>query len=93
MVYDKDFLNEMKRAVRVKSDSADQEIVDLIDSCENELKISGVCIKDSLDPLSKQAIKLYCKAHYGYDENTERFRLAYASLRDAMALSGEYKEP
>lgn len=92
MVYDKDFLNEMKRAVRVKSDSADQEVADLIDSCENELKIAGVCIKDALDPLSKQAIKLYCKAHYGYDENTERFRLAYASLRDSMALSGEYKE-
>ena len=61
MVYDKDFLNEMKRAVRVKSDSADQEVADLIDSCENELKIAGVCIKDALDPLSKQAISYIVK--------------------------------
>ena len=85
-----EILNDVKAAIRVKADSANGEIEDLIDACKKELEISGVYIQDEKDGLAKQAIKLYCKAHYGYDEKSAQFQLAYESLRDAMALSGEY---
>ena len=45
-----------------------------------------------LDPLYMQAVVLYCKAHFGYDEGTDRFREAFESLRNSMALSGDYGE-
>ena len=45
---------------------------------------------DADDPLVRQAVKIYCRGNYGYDENTERFREAYVALKDAMALCGDY---
>ena len=42
------------------------------------------------DALYYQAMVLYCKANFGYDENTERFQTAFEKLRDSMALSGDY---
>lgn len=47
---------------------------------------------DETDPMYYQAIVLYCKAHYGYDEDSERFEKAYNSLRDSMYLSGNYEK-
>ena len=85
-----EILNDAKTAVRVKSDSSNDEIQDLIDACKRELELAGVYITDEKDPLEKQVIKFYCKGHYGYEENTEKFIIAYKSLRDAMALSGDY---
>lgn len=84
-------LNDVKAAIRVKSDSCNGEIEDLIAACIKEMEIEGgVYVTDETDPLAKQAIKLYCKGYYGYDENSEKFIEAYKSLRDSMALSGDY---
>ena len=87
-----EILSDVKLAIRVKSDSSDGDIDDMIEACKREMQLAGVYIKNETDALAKQAIKLYCKGHYGYDENTEKFIKAYESLRDSMALSGEYKK-
>lgn len=84
-----EFLEELKSIVRVKTHEADTEIKGLTEACMTELKIAGV-YGDEKEPLYRQAIRLYCKAHYGYDKDTERFREAFNSLRDSMALSGDY---
>lgn len=83
-------LEDIKAAIRVKADSANGEIEDLIAACKKELEMSGVYVTDESDGLAKQVIKLYCKAHYGYDDKALQFQAAYEALRDAMALSGEY---
>lgn len=85
-------VQDLKKAVRVKSDAADGEIRGLVEACVTELRIAGVYARDLEEPLCRQAVKLYCKAHYGYDDKTERFLEAYRSLRDSMALSGDYRE-
>lgn len=82
-------IEELKRIVRVRSVDAEFELEGLVASCEKEMEIVGI-YGDETDPLYRQAIRLYCKAHYGYDEDAERFREAFDSLRDAMALSGDY---
>lgn len=92
MAIDERLLKDLKRAVRVTSGSADGEIEELVEACKREMALSGVHVADESEPLCRQAIKLYCKAHYGYDENTGRYLGAYQSLRDSMALSGEYGE-
>lgn len=85
-------VEEIKKAVRVKSPDADSEIRALAKACFAEMRIAGVYITDWQEPLAKQAAILYCKGHYGYDDKPEGFLAAYRALRDAMALSGEYRE-
>lgn len=85
-----EWVEEIKGDLRAKSSGADEEIKGLIGACLKDLEIAGVYVTDAEDPLVKQAVKLYCKGNYGYDDDTERFREAYAALKDAMALCGDY---
>lgn len=79
----------LKDMLREKSSVADTEVRDLVESCVLELKIAGVQGKLT-DPLYRQAVKLYAKANFGYDSDSEKFFKAFQKLRDSMALSGEY---
>lgn len=83
-------IQELMRAVRVKSKVGADELKELSEACRADLEIAGVYVMDFDDPLPRQALKLYCKANYGYDKDSEKFRDAYAALKDSMALSGEY---
>lgn len=85
-----EIIEKLKKRIRAKA-APDEEIKDLVNTCKKELEIAGV-YGDENDPTYYQAIVLYCKANYGYDENTERFERAFSSLRDAMSLSGDYKK-
>lgn len=88
---EENLIEELKKKIRVKASEADAEISDLVLACKKELELAGV-YGDESDPLYRQAISLYCKANYGYDEGTERFQEAFESLKDTMALSGDYKK-
>lgn len=90
VIASEEFIDDMKRAVRVMNGDANEEIKDLIEAAVQDMSMAGVVSKGEKDPLSRQAIKLYCKAHYGYDKDTEKFLTAYQALVDSMALSGEY---
>lgn len=85
-------LDVMKLSLRIKSDAYDIEVQDLIDACLIDLNIAGVDEVDPEDALTMQAIKIYCKANFGYDEQADRFRDAYESLKKVMALAREYDE-
>ena len=82
-------IEELKRIVRVRSADAELELQRQVEACKKEMELAGI-YGDEADPLYRQAVRLYCKSHYGYDEDTERFQAAFGSLRDAMALSGNY---
>lgn len=86
---DNELLEKLRARIRIMSNSTGDEISDLVRACWRELELAGV-YGDVTDPTYFQATVLYCKAHYGYDENTERFSMAFSALRDAMSLSGEY---
>lgn len=94
MAIDEKLLEDLKQAVRTKAKSANDEIGDLAEACRMDLIIKGGVYvpEDFSDPLAKQALKLYCKGYYGYDKDQEKFRAAYAALRDSMALSGDYRK-
>ena len=86
-----DLIESIKLTLRRKTDAYDDEIQDLINTCKTDLKVSGVEVIEESEPLTKQAIKLYCKGHFGYDENSQKFIEAYEKLKISMALSGDYK--
>lgn len=83
-------LDNVKTALRIKNTAYDAEITSFISACKIDLSIGGVKIIEETDALTEQAIKLYCKANFGYEENSEKFAQAYTSLKHAMALCGDY---
>ena len=87
-----EYLAEITRAVRVKqTPTSDEELTLLIEAALKDLSRQGAVLIDPDDPLVKLAVKHYCRAHYGYDDNTERFQEAYESLSAGIALDYEYK--
>lgn len=93
MEISQEFIEEMLDALRVsQTEESEAEVSSLCQVALADLRRQGVDVIDIDDPLIKQAVKLYCKAHYGYDNNTERFDAAYVSLSAAMSLCGDYDE-
>ena len=74
------------------SDKVNDEIAELIGAACVDMQRQGVDIINLADPLTWQAAVLYCKAHYGYDNNTDRFEDAYLVLTAAMSLCGDYDD-
>lgn len=85
-------INDIKISLRIKNNAYDTDIQELIDACKVDLKIAGVQRVDEAEPLTSQAIKLYCKGNFGFDENSEKYQKAYHSLKIVMALASDYKE-
>jgi hypothetical protein len=83
-------IDEVKLALRVSSTAFDAEIESIIAACKRDLSMAGVKMILDGDPLIRQAIKLYAKANFGYDESSEKFTKAYESLKNSMSLSGDY---
>lgn len=84
-------IDDIKLSLRIKNTAYDTEVQDLIDACKVDLNIAGVQEVEETEPLTAQAIKLYCQANFGYDENSEKFAKAYDGLKMSMALCGDYK--
>ncbi|MEY8381972.1 head-tail connector protein [Christensenellaceae bacterium 44-20] len=87
-----ELLEELKTTLRIGNNRFDEsELVPLINACKMDMKISGVETVQEEDALVRQAIKLYAKAYFGYYDDNEKYKIAYEGLRDAMALSGDYR--
>ena len=87
-----DLLPEAKKWLWAISDASDSEYVQTINACVFDLQNAGVGDVDLSDPLIQQAVKLYLKAHAGYEDDFERFGNAYEHLKKALAISHKYRE-
>ena len=85
-------LDTIKNSIRINNNSFDDEILLLIESCKLDLKTSGVApslIKEE-SSLIKQAIILYCKANFGFDnQEADRFNRSYDLLKSNLSLVSE----
>lgn len=85
-----DLLDPVKLWLRISSSKLDGELEQTINACKLDLQNSGVKNLNSTDPLIQQAVKLYCKSQFGYDDYAEKFCKAYEHLKAALSLSGDY---
>lgn len=85
-------IDAVKLTLRITTDAFDDELMMLINSCKIDLNLVGVNIINEDDDRIRNAICLYCKANFGYRDDSQKFQNAYISLRDSMALSSKYKE-
>ena len=86
--------DKMRNAVRIssKAEPITEEINDCIEACKRDLQQVGIVNLDERDALIIQAIKLYCKAEFGYGEKAQQFRQSYDSLKVALSLMDVYKK-
>lgn len=77
----------VRDALRVSSTKYDSEVFDVIAAAVEDMITKGVSPSwmgddvDSLPPLAKQAVVVYAKANFGYDnEEAERFHKSYDSI-------------
>ncbi len=82
----------VKKALRITTSDFDDELESLIRSAKADLMLSGVKVLTDNNPLVMQAIKLYCKAHFGDNDNNNKFLNAYQALKISMSLAGEFRE-
>lgn len=83
-------LEAVKLAMRpaIKTNAYDSEIEDLIAAAKADLSDVGI-IDDESKPLIRQAIKTYCRLHFGDPEDPERLRKSYAEQKaQLMSSSG-----
>lgn len=84
-------LEEIKLCLRITSTAFDNEIIALIEACKCDLETSGVASSYFDKPLCKQAITLYCKAFFGFDNpDAEKYNQAYEHIKKKVAIS--YRE-
>ena len=83
---------KMRAALRISSTSEKitEEINDCIAACKADLANDGIKAIDESDALIIRAVTLYCKAEFGFNNNAEKFRQSYDTLKMRLALSGEY---
>ena len=84
-------LNKVKNSLRIKSNSVDEEIKDIIGAAKIDLSLSGVRNVKEEDPIIIRAIILYVKANYGLDnKDSEKYQKAYDLLKQSLSLCGDY---
>ena len=87
-------LDDIKYRLGESSNESDLEVLDLIEAAKLEMESKGLDKSKIVetDPLVKQAIVLYCKANYKYEDPkiADRFQYIYEQTLNHMLLSGMY---
>ncbi len=83
-------LSEAKVWVRKSSESLDGEITQTIEAAFLDLSLAGVRNIDTGDALIRQAVKLYLKAQFGFNEESAKYETAYEHVKAAMSLCSDY---
>ena len=86
-------LEAVKLAMRpaIKTNAYDDEIKDLIDAAKADLKRVGI-VGDESDPLIRQAIKTYCRLHFGSPPDAEKLERSYNVQVGSLMGSGKYRD-
>ena len=90
-------VDDIKRDLRIKSNSLDGEIESLIEAARSDMYIAGINTDvttdtGDIDPLIYTAIKLYCKGNFGYDDKSEVLREAYENIKLALSCAGKHQD-
>lgn len=83
-------LDKVKKDLRISHSKLDEDIKDNIEACRLDLKRIGIDVNKS-DVLLEKAIKLYIRWQYNFENQADRYRNAYESLRNALSLCEDYR--
>ncbi len=90
------FGEKIKKSLRIKHSSLDDDIEDNIEICLLLLKGAGISEEkvgaDTQDKLIYKTCELYCKWQFNFEGQAERYQRAYEGLRDFLSLGGDYTD-
>lgn len=87
-------LEAVKLAMRpaIKTNAYDSELLDLIEAAKADLGLVGIQNVKENDPLIRQAIKTYCRLHFGTPENPEMLERAYHTQKAQLQNATGYRD-
>lgn len=85
-------LDRVKIALRITSDTFDDELNGLITSAQLDLGIAGVVLPSELDELCKTAVITYCKMNFGNPDDYDRLKRAYDEQKAQLSMATGYTE-
>ena len=85
-------LDRVKIALRITSNTFDDELNGLIASAQLDLGIAGVVLPAELDEVCKTAIITYCKMNFGNPDNYDRLKCAYDEQKAQLSRATGYTD-
>ena len=85
-------LDRVKIALRITSNTFNDELNGLIASAQLDLGIAGVVLPAELDELCKTAIITYCKMNFGNPDDYDRIKKAYDEQKAQLSMATGYTE-
>ncbi len=85
-------LERVKIALRITSETFDDELKGLIESAKLDLGIAGVVLPAELDEICNTAIITYCKVNFGNPDNYDRLKKAYDEQKAQLSMATGYTE-
>ena len=83
-------LDEVKLALRLKTNAFDDELRNLIEAGLEDLNNAGIIAVVS-DPLIIQAVCAYCKINFGENKDAERLQRSYDKLIAKLQVAKGYR--
>lgn len=84
-------LSKVKDDLRMSHDKLDEDVLDDISSCKDDLALAGVENITDDDPLIIRAVKLYCRWTHDFNGKGDMYQTYYERLKNSLSLSGKYK--
>lgn len=84
-------VEKIRRSMRINHTLLDEEIEKNINTALRDMRRVGVCVPED-DDLTDKACELYVKSQFDYQGKGDQYQKNYENLRDAMSMSGEYRE-
>lgn len=87
-------LDEVRQALRITTESMDDELADLIASALADLGLTdiseAVLDAETCPVLVRTAVKTYCKMHFGLPEDYDRLKKSYDEQKAQLSMATGY---
>lgn len=89
-------LESVKTALRITTDAFDTELAELIAAALADMGITDIktalLVTTDPDPLILQAVKTYCRIHFGEPDNVERLERSYNEQKAQLTMASNYTD-
>lgn len=83
-------LAAVRKALRVTTDAFDDELAELIEAGQADIRLAGVVNLDTDDPLVRRAIITYCRLNFGQPDDYDRLKASYNEQKAQMGMATGY---
>ena len=83
-------LDAVKLALRIKTNTFDAELTDLIQAALLDLGIAGVEVPATMDSIVRLAVITYCKMNFGQPDDYDRLKRSYDEQKAQLATATGY---